>query len=120
MGKHLWEGEHTYYCNEGNYYSNSCGGRFYSFKEFLSEWGEADFDYNLLFRWDWIDSEKENLELEDEDKMESDLLKIFWMLQRKGDYRYCIINVNKEDEEEVSEFLKPRLEHLKSLWQPLE
>lgn len=116
---HLWEIEHSYYCNEGNYRSNDCGHSYNTFDDFLSEWGDADLDYNLLFRWDWMDKDIANKELEDEDKYDSDLLKIFWLLQRKGDYRYCVIKVNKEDEDKVIKFLKPRWEHMQALWKPL-
>ena len=66
-----------------------------------------------------MDKDKENEE-EEEELYDSDELKIFWMLQRKGDYRYCVVKVNKEDEEKVIEFLKPRWEYMKALWSPFE
>lgn len=116
MEKYLWEVKHDYYCNLGNYYSNGCGHTYESFDDFIAEWGDADFDMNLLFRWDWkvADPEDENNE------NQSDKLEIFWMLQRKGAYRFCEIDIVKEDEDKVKKFLKPRWEHLKGLWQPLE
>ena len=51
--EHLWEVEHDYYCNDGNYFSNDCGMEFNTWSDFLSEFGDSDFDMNLLFRWDW-------------------------------------------------------------------
>lgn len=111
---HLWEVEHAYYCNLGNYYNNGCGSYYESFEEFLEEWGNSDLDYNLLFRWDWKDSNNKDNEIE------QDELQIFWMLQRKGNYLFSVIKVNKEDEKKVIEFLKPRWEYMKALWNPLD
>lgn len=42
--KHLWEVEHDYYCNDGNYFSNDCGMEFNTWSDFLSEFGDSDFD----------------------------------------------------------------------------
>lgn len=57
--KHLWEVKHRYYCNEGNYFSSdpSLGPRYKAFADFMEEWGDADPDYNLIFRWDWVEGE---------------------------------------------------------------
>jgi hypothetical protein len=123
MNKHLWEVKHSYYCNLGNYYANGCGHQYDSFDDFLEEWGDADMDYNLLFRWDWKEYEPDDWtdeEVEDDDHYSGDKLEVFWMLQRKGAYRFCEIKVNKEDEQKVIEFLKPRWEYMKSLWQPFD
>ena len=60
--KHLWECKHSYYCNLGNYFAS---GRdqpvttHKSFAHFLAEEGDADKDYNLLFRWDWQEENEE-------------------------------------------------------------
>lgn len=112
--KHLWEVNHAYYCNLGNYYSNGCGHSYESFRDFMSEWGNTDMDYNLLFRWDW---KCENLD-DDESPTGYDSLEIFWMLQRKGAYLFCEIKVTKKDEQAVIDFLIPRWEYMKSLWEP--
>lgn len=119
---HLWEADHAYYCNLGNYYSNDCGQKYESFQDFLDEWGDADFDYNMLFRWDWKEYEPDDYD--DEEKAEEghyagDELRIFWMLQRKGAYRFCQVRVKKEDEPEVIKFLKPRWKYMKDLWSPI-
>lgn len=121
--KHLWEVVHPYYCAEQNYRArgDECGQYYDSFEEFLKDWSIEDdeADYNLLFRWDWLDADKENEDFKDEaDKYDSDLLKIFWIMQRLGDYRYCIIKVKKEEEDKVIKFLKPRWEYMNSLWSP--
>lgn len=109
MTKHLWEVEHPYYCNLSNYRTKGDEGgyEYSSFEEFLKEWDDADMDYHLLFRWDW--------KVYDEG---SDELHMFWMLQRRGDYQYCTVKVDKEDEDKVKEFLQPRWEYMKTLWEP--
>lgn len=104
--KYLWEVEHEYYCNLGNYYSNDCGEEYDTWEDFFEEWGDADLDFNLLFRWDW--------------NPESNKLYLFYMLQRKGIYRYCSVNIKEEDEQKIIDFLKPKWQHLKGLWSPLE
>ena len=112
--KHLWEVEHSYYCNQGNYTFNNAGSYYDSFDEFLESWGEMDLDYNLLFRWDWKDSQNPGYELS-----KGDELQLSWMLQRKGHYVFSVVKVKKEDELKVIEFLKPRLEYMKQLWEPM-
>lgn len=111
---HLWQVDHPYYCNLGNYFDRHCGSYFDSFDDFLEEWGDLDFDYNLLFRWDWKDS------IYKDNEMKQDELQIFWLLQRKGIYQFSVIKVNKEDEERVRKFLQPRWEYMKKIWFPLE
>ena len=122
MDKHLWEVNHPYYCNEGNYFATRDVETYYrSFADFLEEWGDADLDYNLLFRWDWVETDPET----EESNFNGDInyrngkLKLFWMGQRKGLYQYSIVEVCRADEADVIEFLKPRHEYLKSLWEPL-
>lgn len=112
MKKHLWEVEHDYYCNDGNYFSSDCGMEFNTWSDFLSEFGDYDFDMNLLFRWDWKLDENPS-----EDKYYRDgNLHIYWLGQRKGIYQFSIVRVCKADEENVIKFLKPRWEHMKKLW----
>lgn len=106
--KHLWEVDHAYYCNDANYYSNDASTEYDSWYDFIAEWGQSDLNYNLLFRWDWK---------KDDD---GSYLHLYWMLQRKGHFTPCIVRgMRDEDEASVIEFLKPRLEHLKKLWEPL-
>jgi len=106
--KRLWDVDHPYYCNEGNYYKTGLSQVFDSWKEFIESDGLCDFDMNLLFRWDWKSYDKG-----------SDVLMLFWILQRKGIFMSDIINVLKSDEIEIIEWLKPRAKHLMKLWEPL-
>ena len=116
MDKHLWEVKHSYYCNEGNYYSSDCGGYYKSFAEFLAEFGDSDMDYNLLFRWDWSE---EDIQFNGDPNYRNGKLKVFWMGQHKGLYRFDIVEVCRADEPAVIEFLKPRFAYLMELWAPM-
>ena len=127
MKKHLWECKHPYYCTEGNYFSSQHTYQtiwpFASWADFIEEMGNADKDYNMLFRWDWEepteDNEGEELPTGDVDINERNgKLKLYFMIQRKGFHLTSIVDVCRADEEAVIEYLKPKLEHLKSLWAP--
>lgn len=103
---HLWEPKHSYYCAEDNYFGGQCHSEFRSWQAFLEEEGNADLDYNLLFRWDWDRKEK--------------TLTLFWVGQRKGLFRSTTINAMHPDEEpSVRAWLEWRWHHLQSLWAPL-
>lgn len=120
MSKHLWEVKHSYYCNEGNYYNNECGFEFKSWQEFMDEMGDCDFDYNLLFRWDWDETNDDGEPTYNgDDNYRNGKLKLFWMHQRKGRYVYNIIEVCRADEAAVIEYLKPRWEYMRALWSPI-
>jgi hypothetical protein len=117
---HLWEADHSYYCNEGNYYSGECGTEWKSWAEFLAEFGASDMDYNLVFRWDWKEGEDEGATTFNGDvNYRNGRLLIFFMGQRKGLFFWHDIQVCRADEPAVIEFLRPRLAHLISLWEPL-
>jgi hypothetical protein len=119
--KHLWEAKHLYYCNEGNYFAReSVGSHYKSLVDFLSEEAESDMDYNLVFRWDWDEEDgDEQSTYNGDDYYRNGVLKVFFMGQRKGLYRYSTVEVCRADEPAVIEYLRPRLGHLLSLWEPL-
>lgn len=115
--KHLWEVDHAYYCNLGNYFSNDCGSEFRSWAEFMSAEGDADKDYNLLFRWDWeLD---EGSAYPDDPNYRGGTLSLFYMGQRKGLYRFVTVSVCKADEPAVRAWLQARFDYLVALWAPL-
>lgn len=120
-GKHLWEVEHEYYCNEGNYYaSESVEASYRSFADFLAEEGDSDMDYNLLFRWDWKEGgDEDSIAFNGDEHYRNGTLILFWMGQRKGLYRFSTVSVCRADEPAVLAFLGPRWEHLRKLWAPL-
>ena len=113
MKKHLWEVDHPYYCSLSNYFDNNCGDGFESWGDFIAKYRNADFDMNLLFRWDWLDSTDPDQELE------GDELRLFWMGQRKGLYRFTVVQIERGDEPLVIEWLHERRRHLLKLWEPL-
>lgn len=118
---HLWEAKHSYYCNEGNYFANeSVGSEYKSFADFLEEWGGADKDYNLLFRWDWIENDDEDAPAWNGDvNYRNGKLKLFYMGQRKGKFIYSVVEVCRADEPAVIAFLTSHWEHMRALWQPI-
>ena len=123
---HLWEVDHSYYCNEANYF---VGGNDHHkvcdehkrWSDFIAEYADADFDMNLVFRWDWVEEDPETGEstYKGDDNYRNGILKIFWMGQRKGLYRFSLVEVCRADEPAVIAFLRPRWEHLRELWAPL-
>lgn len=121
MSKHLWEVNHSYYCNQGNYFAReSVESSYKSFADFIEDWGDSDMDYNLLFRWDWQEhGDNGESNYNGDDNYRNGKLLLFWMGQRKGKYQYSTVEVCRADEPAVIEFLKPRLAYLMSLWSPL-
>lgn len=121
----LWEVDHSYQCNEGNYFTNdsSLGPHYKSFAEFLEEWGgpDTDLDYNLVFRWDWDegDADSRASDFKGDVNYRNGIFKVFHLLQRKGIYTWATVEVCRADEPAVREYLKPRLEHLMRLWSPM-
>lgn len=125
MSKHLWEVDHAYYCTEGGYFHSQADHKtvheFKSWAEFLGEMGDADLDYNMLFRWDWIERDPETDEptYNGDDYYRSGRLLLFFMHQRKGFHSTSIVEVCRADEPAVIAYLAPRLEYLLRLWAPL-
>jgi hypothetical protein len=125
---HLWEVDHSYYCNLSNYYATSRdkGCREYgSFADFLAEEGDADMDYNLVFRWDWKEGDPDDnygempLPYTGDDNYRNGKLYLFIMQQRKGLYEWIEVEVCRADEPAVIAYLASRWEHMKKLWEPL-
>lgn len=118
---HLWEVKHRYYCNEGNYFSNDCHFKYESWADFLDEMGDADMDYNMVYRWDWSETDHET----DESNFNGDVyyrngeLLLFYMGQRKAKAISCEIKVCRADEQAVIDFLKPRWEYMHAMWAPI-
>ena len=104
--KRLWEADHPYYCNDGNFFDNGCTDNHDSWRDFVTEQGDADKDMNLVFRWDWKSVGRERLQ-------------ICWMTQRKGYYRTSFVYVERANEPEIRAWLADRFSHLLKLWEPL-
>lgn len=120
MEKHLWEVKHPYYCADGNYYSNDCVFEHRSWADFLLEMGDADLDYNLFFRFDWSEEDDDgNCTFNGDENYRNGVLKMYIMQQRKGRFTICHVDVCRADEQAVKEYLQPRLNYLKKLWEPM-
>lgn len=120
---HLWEVNHPYYCNEGNYFASGTdqvGDYFKSWSEFFTNYHDADFDMNLVFRWDWREGEDWDLQPFNGDiNYRNGRLLVFWMGQRKGLYRWTEIEICRADEPAVRAWLQERWDYLAKLWAPL-
>jgi len=106
--------KHPYYCSDSNYYSNEASLSYKNWEDFISDWHDADVEYNHVFRFDI----KEN---EDDNKVGLGTYygEIFVMQQRKGIFKpISIENIKPENFESIKEFLSRHFEEVKKLWQP--
>lgn len=115
----LKETNHSYYCEEGNYYKN---GEWYEhmswdeFKKYMDMGENGEFhnhNYNHVFRFDIqeVDSEYETTH-------GKYMLCLYYILQRKArNLSHTIYNIKDEDMEEINLFLKSCWEYLKGQWQ---
>lgn len=111
--------KHAYYCSTNNYFDNDCTYKYETFQDFLLQMGEADLDYNLLFRWDVKEHCPDDYCADDE-VPEGFYAELFFMQQRKGRFISCIIDkLQEEDVAGFIEYLKPRHQYMKDLWEPL-
>lgn len=116
----LYEVDHEYYCNDGNYFDNKCLQEYKCWSDYLAENRDAEDYYNLIFRWDWVanEDEDENVIKSDDIYYRESTLKLYYMGQRKGLFRIVHVQVCKADEPKVREFLEKKWEYLKTLWLP--
>lgn len=121
----LWDVEHPYYCNEGNFFARheECCCGYKRWQDFAEEQGDNDLDMNLLFRWDWDaprkDGDPENpIDWQGDENYRDSELKLFFMGQRKGYYRWVTVDVCRADEPTIRDWLQVRFDHMLQLWQP--
>jgi hypothetical protein len=101
--------DHPYSASDNNYYSNEASAIFRNWDKFLEEWGDADRDYNLCFRFDVMEKEKAG----------TYAAQISILQQRKGIYYPITINtVKEEDVESIVEWLTPYWQLMIKLWEP--
>lgn len=122
--RHLWEVDHPYYCNDGNYFSSEAISEWGSWADYLSEFEDSDKDYNLVFRWDWKVADPDDYDTEGkygdpEEVPTEEYLHLYHMQQRKGCFWTHIVEVKREDEESIREYLTGYAEHMRQLWKPL-
>ena len=119
---HLWEAQHPYYASDLEYHTRPAEHeRVDSWKEFCEAFGDSDFDYNLVFRWDWKLFDPSNYEGEEMPPPEQrrDELWIYFVMQRRGFFWPVRAYVTKADEPDVHAWLARRGAHLSRVWTPL-
>lgn len=118
--QHLWGADHSYYCREQAWNAGEGPHHFDMWGPFEAEFSDADFDMNLLFRWDWVEgTDAGAADFNGNVYYRNGIFKAFWMGQRKGIFWCNTVNVCRADEPSVLAFLRPRFDHLRNLWQPL-
>ncbi|QAZ46798.1 hypothetical protein [Mesorhizobium sp. Pch-S] len=117
---HLWEVDHPYYMTEGNYFSNDCHTKYATWDGFLAEFGDSDIDYNWFVRWDWLEGEDWNAGTYRGDDYYRHARFMFQLIgQRKAKLLSFEVAVCRADEPAILEFLKPRWDYMKLMWEPI-
>lgn len=122
--KHLWEFDHPYYCDDGNYFvsavdSHKVHTEFDSWADFKEElFYGGDRDLNLLFRWDWHAWHLEYPE-DHPDGEERHVLHLYFILQRKAYNVSVHVNVTPADEPEVRAWLAECAPTIRAMWEPI-
>jgi hypothetical protein len=111
--QHLWEAEHPYYAQEGNFYKAGEHYRADSWSEFFAEMGDSDDDLNLVYRWDW----KQDDATEGNPPGHGTLF-LYYMAQRKARCFSYEAAVTAADEPAVREWLQKKAEHMRRIWAP--
>lgn len=111
---HLWEIDHPYYCQEGNYFKSGQHTLFASWTDFTEEtlFYRGDRDQNLLIRWDW--HKPGHYEWEGEET-----LLLFFVLQRKAWLCSVEMPVTEVDESAIHAWLTECAQTMRATWEPL-
>lgn len=105
-----------YYCSESNYYSNTPNEQYPTATDFLDDFEGMDPDLNLCFRWDV----KEILDEETEEPTGEYRAEVFLMLQRKGIFKPCMIELIAEHEaERFKAYIERHMKVMQAIWAPL-
>ncbi|MFI7042645.1 hypothetical protein ACIBI0_38710 [Microbispora rosea] len=116
--KHLWEIDHPYYCEEGNFYKTGLANQFGSWSEFTETWFyQGDHDQNLVFRWDWVSWRRHPDPSLRSDS--PDVLLLFFVLQRKPILCSARIQITDDDEPAVRAWLEERAKTVAANWAPI-
>jgi hypothetical protein len=111
---HLWEIDHPYYCEPGNFFENGQHTAYSSWQEFTEHtvFATGDRDLNLLFRWDWHKPGYHDWEGDER-------LLLFFVLQRKSFNCSVEIGVTEADEPAVRAFLEDCAQTMRATWEPI-
>lgn len=115
----LKETNHSYYCEQGNYYKNGQEYEHMSwndFKKYMMDGEDLKYhnhDYNHVFRFDIYELDK------DIEKTHGKYaLYLYYILQRKArNLSHTIYNIKEEDMKEINLFLKSCWDYLKGQWE---
>ena len=111
---HLWDHQHPYYWNEGNFFRSGWHFTYPSWADFMTEMGSSDDDLNLLCRWDW------DLETDEDGNAVQPLgtgtVKLGFVLQRKAIVCSYHVRVDPDDEPVVRGWLQARWRKMQELW----
>ena len=112
--KHLWEVEHPYYMNDGNYFRRGDHVDYRSWDGFLSDWGydSLDIELNRIHRFDASDAPDCDIE---KGYFE---ITFYRVIQRKGFCMSQSVYVPKSREQEVIDYLLPYYAQEKAIWAP--
>lgn len=112
--KHLWEVDHPYHMNEGNYFRRGDHVNYPSWDGFLSDWGhdKLDIQANRIHRFDAYDTPDRDIE---RGYFE---ITFYRVIQRKGFCMSQSVYVPKAREQEVIDYLRPFYEQEKAIWAP--
>ncbi|MET4144313.1 hypothetical protein [Arthrobacter sp. UYCo732] len=129
--KHLWEVEHPYRCEFGNFYERGLHSHYDSWAEFsrpveydrsgpqLRQTGtllySGDPDLNCLYRWDW-----QALHLTDPGLFPETYhrLSLFFIMQGKAYNQSVEIAVAEADEPAIRAWIAERAATMRSIWDP--
>jgi hypothetical protein len=112
--------KHSYYCNDGNYYNSNSLAEYDTWQDFKDEWfllkvDSIDHDYNHCFRFDIVNQFDFETDEEIEDKFS---LKLYYMLQRKGNFTPVTIReITEKDMPEIEKYLSGCWEYIKGQWE---
>jgi hypothetical protein len=121
---HLWDVDHPYYGTEGNWFAapasqDPCHYTFDSWADFKTDGiYDADRDMNLVYRWDWVKADPEDLVTIID--LPGDVLQLFIMGQRKAKAWSTFVGVSEADEPEVREWLAVCAKTMAAMWAPLQ
>ncbi len=125
--QHLWDIEHPCYHERGNYLHSPLQQPDLESHVTFSTWDEfyefatgSDFrnpDLNLVYRWDWRVPDPEDYE--EGEALESEKLMLYVMQQRRAFNLSFEIDVTRENEEAVIEWLAERAKTVRSIWAPI-
>lgn len=104
--------DRRYYCSLSNFHVNDGLVAFNTWEDFKEAWLQYDSDYNHLFRFDIEPKYDEEDNITDEYE-----LRLFYMLQRKGNFvPVRIERITKDDLKEINELLQDSWYYIQEMW----